>query len=63
MNAGMASMSANWAWVQDELTPEYRVVSSDRAGLGWSEPGTGRLDAAAETARHPVLFVADLSFG
>ena len=30
LEAGMASMSANWAWVQDELAQEHRVVSYDR---------------------------------
>src|SRR5690349_10541956 len=50
LEAGMASMSANWAWVQDELTPQHRVVSYDRAGLGWSEPGSGHLDAASSAA-------------
>lgn len=56
LEAFMASMSANWAWVQQQLTPEFRVISYDRAGLGWSEPGTGRLDAAFSAAElHTAL--------
>jgi pimeloyl-ACP methyl ester carboxylesterase len=59
LEAGMASMSANWAWVQDALAREGRVVSYDRAGLGWSEPGTGRLDAASSAAElHTALRAA-----
>ena len=59
LEAGMASMSANWAWVQRALTPDFRVVSYDRAGLGWSEPGTGRPDAAFSAAeRHTALGAA-----
>jgi pimeloyl-ACP methyl ester carboxylesterase len=59
LEAGMASMSANWAWVQDELSKESRVVSYDRAGLGWSDPGTGRFDAATSAAElHTALEAA-----
>ena len=59
LEAGMASMSANWAWVQQELGPEFRVVSYDRAGLGWSEPGTGHLDAGSSAAElHTALAAA-----
>jgi pimeloyl-ACP methyl ester carboxylesterase len=61
LEAGMASMSANWAWVQDELAGEFRVVSYDRAGLGWSEPGTGRPDAASSaTELHTALGAAGI---
>jgi pimeloyl-ACP methyl ester carboxylesterase len=41
LEAGMASFSSNWHWVQTELAHDTRVVAYDRAGLGWS-------DAAAE---------------
>ncbi|WP_433385245.1 alpha/beta fold hydrolase [Actinoplanes sp. CA-142083] len=52
-------MSANWAWVQQELTPQFRVVSYDRAGLGWSEAGTGRMDAASSAEElHTALAAA-----
>ncbi|MEZ4672545.1 MAG: alpha/beta hydrolase [Anaerolineae bacterium] len=46
LEAGMASYSANWAWVQQELAKETQVIAYDRAGLGWSDPGTLPLDAA-----------------
>jgi pimeloyl-ACP methyl ester carboxylesterase len=46
LEAGMASMSANWGWVQRAIAITTRVVSYDRAGLGWSDPGIKPLDAA-----------------
>jgi pimeloyl-ACP methyl ester carboxylesterase len=46
LEAGMASMSANWGWVRADLARTGRVVAYDRAGLGWSDRGTGRFDAA-----------------
>jgi pimeloyl-ACP methyl ester carboxylesterase len=46
LEAGMASIAANWAWVQAELAKTTRVVAYDRASLGWSDPGTKPLDAA-----------------
>jgi pimeloyl-ACP methyl ester carboxylesterase len=46
LEAGMASMSSNWAWVRDELAQDYSVFTYDRAGLGWSERGVGSADAA-----------------
>lgn len=30
-------MSSQWAWIQPEIAEFARVVSYDRAGLGWSE--------------------------
>ena len=59
LEAGMASMSANWAWVQQELSRDFRVVSYDRAGLGWSDPGTGRPDPTSSAAElHTALAAA-----
>jgi pimeloyl-ACP methyl ester carboxylesterase len=46
LEAGMASTSSNWAWVQREIAKTTRVVAYDRAGLGWSDPGEKPLDAA-----------------
>jgi pimeloyl-ACP methyl ester carboxylesterase len=46
LEAGMASMSVNWAWVQHDLAGQGRVVAYDRAGLGWSDTGHGSRDAA-----------------
>lgn len=45
LEAGMASFSSNFAWVQQELEAVTRVVSYDRAGLGWSDPGLKPRDA------------------
>ncbi|MFI5894947.1 alpha/beta fold hydrolase [Actinoplanes sp. NPDC051513] len=60
LEAGMASMSANWAWVRRELAEDRRVVSYDRAGLGWSDPG-GTFDAAASAADlHAALEVTGI---
>jgi pimeloyl-ACP methyl ester carboxylesterase len=33
-------MTSGWAWVQPEVAKFSRVVSYDRAGLGWSEADT-----------------------
>jgi pimeloyl-ACP methyl ester carboxylesterase len=56
LEAGMASMSANWAWVQHELAEHGRVVSYDRAGLGWSDTGRGSRDAATSAGElHTAL--------
>jgi pimeloyl-ACP methyl ester carboxylesterase len=46
LEAGMASISSNWGWVQQELAKTTRVVAYDRAGLGWSDAGTLPRDAA-----------------
>ena len=46
LEAGMASIAPNWAWVQAALAQITRVVAYDRAGLGWSDPGQKPLDAA-----------------
>jgi pimeloyl-ACP methyl ester carboxylesterase len=61
LEAGMASMSSNWAWVREALAREGRVVSYDRAGLGWSDTGTGRVDAATSAVElHTVLGAAGI---
>jgi pimeloyl-ACP methyl ester carboxylesterase len=46
LETGLASMSANWAWVRRDLAASGRVVSYDRAGLGWSDPDDRPPDAA-----------------
>lgn len=46
LEAGMASISSNWGWVQRELAKTTCVVAYDRASLGWSDAGTKPLDAA-----------------
>ena len=45
LEAGVASFSSNWYWVQEELSHITRVVSYDRAGLGWSDPAPEPFDA------------------
>jgi pimeloyl-ACP methyl ester carboxylesterase len=37
LEAGNGGFSSQWVWIQDELSTQTRVVSYDRAGLGWSE--------------------------
>jgi pimeloyl-ACP methyl ester carboxylesterase len=46
LEAGMGSMSSNWAWVRDDLARDGQVVAYDRAGLGWSDRSEGPIDAA-----------------
>jgi pimeloyl-ACP methyl ester carboxylesterase len=40
LEAGLMSTVLSWNEVRDELSKFYRVVSYDRAGLGWSDAGT-----------------------
>jgi pimeloyl-ACP methyl ester carboxylesterase len=58
LEAGMASMSSNWAWVRDALARDGRVVCYDRAGLGWSERGSGGMDAVASAEQLHTLLAA-----
>src|SRR5262245_20046424 len=44
LEAGMASISSNWGWVQREIAKTTCAVSYDRASLGWSDAGTRPLD-------------------
>jgi pimeloyl-ACP methyl ester carboxylesterase len=62
LEAGMASMSSNWAWVRDDLARDSRVVAYDRAGLGWSDRGTPNRDAATSAAElHAALAAAGVA--
>jgi pimeloyl-ACP methyl ester carboxylesterase len=38
-------MSADWVWVQQEVSGTTRVCAYDRAGMGWSEMGPEPRDA------------------
>src|SRR5206468_1586863 len=61
LEAGMGSMSSNWAWVRDDLARDGRVVSYDRAGLGWSDRSEGPIDAATGADElHAVLRAAGI---
>jgi pimeloyl-ACP methyl ester carboxylesterase len=46
LEAPAAGLSAAWAEVQRRLSATTRVCSYDRAGLGWSESGDRRFEAA-----------------
>ena len=73
LEAGLGSFSANWYWVHAALAPTTRVVSYDRAGLGWSQRGplprdAGRIAAELHTALHacrvrPPYLLVGHSFG
>ena len=39
LEAGLMSTVLSWSGLQRELSRGFRVVSYDRAGLGWSDPG------------------------
>jgi pimeloyl-ACP methyl ester carboxylesterase len=61
LEAGMASFSSNYYWVQNELAAATQVVAYDRAGLGWSDPSPEPQDAQ-QSARdlHAALQKAGL---
>ena len=62
LEAGMASFSSNWYWVQTDLAAETRVVAYDRAGLGWSDPAPAAQDAYESAADlHAALEAAGIS--
>jgi pimeloyl-ACP methyl ester carboxylesterase len=61
LEAGIGSFSSNWAWVRDELARDGRVVTYDRAGLGWSDRGSASLDAGTAAGQlHAALRAADV---
>ena len=39
LEAGLMSTVLSWSTLQGELARKYRVVSYDKAGLGWSDEG------------------------
>jgi pimeloyl-ACP methyl ester carboxylesterase len=66
LEAGLTAMSSCWAWIQEELSKTTRVLSYDRAGLGWSDPAPEPKDARSiakdlhrlvEVANYPRPFV------
>jgi pimeloyl-ACP methyl ester carboxylesterase len=62
LEAGMASFSTNWYWVQTALAASSPVVSYDRAGLGWSDPGPAPRDARRSAQElHAALEGAGIS--
>lgn len=46
LEAGASAYSGVWDWVQDQIGQHTRVLSYDRAGLGFSEATDGPRDAA-----------------
>lgn len=46
IEAGCGWHSTMYFWLQESLSNSYRVISYDRAGLGWSENHRGFRDAA-----------------
>lgn len=55
--SGAPGTSVEWsAWVQPEVAKSTRVCAYDRAGLGWSEAGSGPRDAMQITGElHALL--------
>jgi pimeloyl-ACP methyl ester carboxylesterase len=53
---GAGEISAIWGWIQPAVAQDTRVCAYDRAGRGWSDPGTGPQDGI-ELARdlHTLL--------
>src|SRR5215210_6905878 len=45
LDAGLGDFSAQWVWVQREVSGTTRVCAYDRAGMGWSEMGPEPRDA------------------
>ena len=45
LEADAADWSSHWGSLPQELADRYTVIAYDRAGLGWSESGTGVRDA------------------
>lgn len=66
LEAGLTATSSCWAWIQEELSKTTKVLSYDRAGLGWSDPTGEPKDACSiakdlhrliDAARFPRPFV------
>jgi pimeloyl-ACP methyl ester carboxylesterase len=45
LDGGLGEWSADWVWVQQEVSDTTRVCAYDRAGMGWSELGPEPRDA------------------
>jgi pimeloyl-ACP methyl ester carboxylesterase len=45
LETGLGATSSTWARVQPEVAKATRVCSYDRAGMGWSDPGSEPRDA------------------
>src|SRR5215213_9005058 len=61
LDAGLGGMSAEWVWVQREVSDTTRVCPYDRAGMGWSEMGPEPRDAKQITRElHTLLSKAGI---
>jgi pimeloyl-ACP methyl ester carboxylesterase len=61
LEAGLGGMSAEWVWVQREVSDTTRVCAYDRAGMGWSEMGPEPRDAKQITSElHTLLSKAGI---
>jgi pimeloyl-ACP methyl ester carboxylesterase len=58
LETGLGGMSSAWGWVQPEVATFTRVVSYDRAGLGWSAP-----DGLPRMAQHVAQRLRGLLHG
>ena len=59
LETGLGGISSGWAWIQPEIAKFARVISYDRLGLGWSEPGKGAVTARRIAGQlHDLLRVA-----
>src|SRR5215216_4976681 len=61
LDGGSGEMSADWVWVQREVSDTTRVCAYDRAGMGWSETGPEPRDAKQiSNELHALLEGADI---
>jgi pimeloyl-ACP methyl ester carboxylesterase len=61
LDGGSGEMSAQWVWVQREVSDTTRVCAYDRAGMGWSEMGPQPRDAKQiSNELHALLKGADI---
>jgi pimeloyl-ACP methyl ester carboxylesterase len=55
IDAGAGNWSVAWTSIQDQLAPETRVCTFDRAGLGWSDSGAQPRTSLVMTSELHVL--------
>src|SRR5919107_3029314 len=61
LDGGSGEMSAQWVWVQQEVSETTRVCAYDRAGMGWSEMGPQPRDGRQISSElHTLLTKADI---
>ncbi|WP_026842559.1 alpha/beta fold hydrolase [Citrifermentans bremense] len=51
LESGLGGICSGWTWVHSEVAKFSRVISYDRAGLGWSGPDPGRKSAVVAALR------------